>query len=202
MDLKEFAAARLNPRGYKAVLQANDGLEEIELLHRRHGSSAHLIGDSQPANSQHGYSAHNLPHRSRRLPSLHIGNWRRGLIRATATSSTALIVNIVIYAVMYKHYGVEFGTGVLYTGSCKAVHAGDTLIHLALNVVSTLLLGASNYCLQGLISPTRREVDALHAQKKWVTIGVQHWRNLFYISWRRRLGCILLALTTIPVHLL
>ena len=47
--------------------------------------------------------------------------------------------------------------------SCSAVHRANTGIHLALDIVSTLVLGASTYVMEGLCASSRAEVDAAHA---------------------------------------
>ena len=75
-------------------------------------------------------------------------------------------------------------------------------MHVAINVLSTLLLGASNYSMQCLSSPTRREVDKAHSQGIWLDIGVPSVRNLRKLSTTRIVLWWLLAISSIPLHLL
>jgi len=56
--------------------------------------------------------------------------------------------------------------------------------------------------MQVLSSPTRKEVDAAHAKREWMEIGIPSIRNLWDISLARTLLWIILALSSIPLHLL
>lgn len=67
---------------------------------------------------------------------------------------------------------------------------------------STLLLGASNAACQILAAPLREEVDKAHSQGKWMHIGVFDFLNLRFITWKRIVLCGLIALSSIPLHLL
>ena len=75
-------------------------------------------------------------------------------------------------------------------------------LHLAINVLSTILLSASNYCIQCLSSPTRQEVNKAHANAEWLDIGVPSIRDLRYIGWRRIITWWLLGLNSVPLHLM
>lgn len=74
--------------------------------------------------------------------------------------------------------------------------------HLVINILSTLLLGASNYSMQCLSSPTRSEVDKAHGQGIWLDIGVPSIRNLRRLSVSRIVLWWLLAISSLPLHLL
>ena len=86
--------------------------------------------------------------------------------------------------------------------SCKSSRTVIFAVHLVINVFATLLLSASNYCMQLLSSPLREEVDIAHAAKNWKYIGVPNFRILQHISWTRRLLRLNLAISSPPVHLL
>lgn len=72
-----------------------------------------------------------------------------------------------------------------------------------INILSTALLGASNYCMQCLAAPSREQVDKAHNQKTWVRIGVPNIIDLvrYQTGKRRFLGSILL-ITSLPIHLM
>lgn len=55
-------------------------------------------------------------------------------------------------------------------------------LHLVINALSTLLLSATNYAMQCLSSPTRKEVDKPHRHYIWLDIGVLSVRSLRRIS--------------------
>jgi hypothetical protein len=76
-------------------------------------------------------------------------------------------------------------------------------MHLVINILSTLMLGASNYCMQCLASPSRAQVDEAHAKRIWVRIGVPNIWNLLSRQRGKRqvLGWILLV-TSAPIHLM
>ena len=78
------------------------------------------------------------------------------------------------------------------------------MIHLGINIVSTLLLGASNYCAQLLVAPTRSEVDRAHEKKDWLDIGVPSFRNLWKrrIARKRKATWTLLMISSVFLHLI
>jgi hypothetical protein len=130
-----------------------------------------------------------------------VSGWRAGLLRAFLASLLALIANICVFAWLLRRNNPEDGTGTIHTATCGEVSTMETGIKAALNVVSTLILGASTYAMQGTTSPTRDEVDAAHRKGKWLEIGTQSWRNLSYVSRRHATIWSVLALSSLPLHL-
>lgn len=111
-----------------------------------------------------------------------------------------LLINVIVTIGIVVHFGAEKGLSTLYQGNCNHVSQINFGIHLAINVLGTLLLAASNYCMQVLSAPTRREVDRAHAQRKWLDIGLSSFRNLGKIRrWRLWLW-ILLLVASLPLH--
>jgi hypothetical protein len=87
------------------------------------------------------------------------------------------------------------------SGEAEDMSWWSSAFHIVINILSTLLLGASNYTMQVLSSPTRGEIDRAHSSNQWLDIGVLSLRNLGRISRRRRFLCVILALSSIPIHL-
>lgn len=88
------------------------------------------------------------------------------------------------------------------TGSCAMAKRITLWVDFAVNVLSTLLLSASNHCAQVLSSPSRSDIDKAHAKGKWMDIGVPSVRNLAHIAkWRVALWAVLF-LSSGPLHLL
>lgn len=87
-------------------------------------------------------------------------------------------------------------------GTCATVRAYNRWLHLVINALSTVLLGASNYCAQLLAAPTREEVDEAHADGRWFDVGVQSFRNLRRVDSRRRYFWVCLMLSSGLLHLL
>lgn len=131
-----------------------------------------------------------------------ISGWRAGLVRSFLLSLFALLVNIAIYTWLFRTYDAQAGTATVKRGPCGMIRNTNTGFHAALNIISTWILGASTYAMQGITAPTRAEVDAAHAKGKWVEIGAPSLRNLKYVRRRNTWIWLLLALTSMPFHLL
>jgi hypothetical protein len=128
--------------------------------------------------------------------------WRFGVVSCACSAFFVFIINLsgTIWAIRTK--GQQDGRGTIYGGSCTRVRELNVAIHLLINVLSTILLSASNYCMQCLSAPTRIEVDKAHAKRQWLDIGVPSIKNLTHISAKRVLLWWLLGLTSLPLHLL
>ena len=121
-------------------------------------------------------------------------------------SFCALIGNIIVMAIVSgsiddkDSQGSAFAT--IRQGRCSEMEHIQLGIHLIINVVSTLLLGASNYCMQCLSAPTRSEIDREHKQRRFLDIGVPSLRNLRVIKKERLVCWCLLGLSSLPLHLM
>lgn len=117
------------------------------------------------------------------------------------TASLVFLINLIVTIWAATHYGIENGIGTIQDGSCQTTKTLSLWSHLAINVLGTALLSASNYCMQCLSAPTRPEIDRAHERHVWLSVGVQSVRNLLYISRTRALLWVILALSSIPLHL-
>ena len=136
-------------------------------------------------------------HRLKKLEGYHFG-----VLCCAVTTATVLVINLILTIWAVSSSGVHNGLGTLQDGSCKKTAALTFWAHLAINVLSTLLLGASNYSMQCLSSPTRGEIDKAHGKGLWLDIGVPSIRNLRHLSTARVSLWWLLAMSSIPLHLL
>lgn len=125
-----------------------------------------------------------------------------GVSLCVLAATIVLIINLVATLWASIKYGVTEGFGTIQQGSCEKTKTLSQWLHLTINGLSTMLLGASNYCMQCLSSPTREEVDSAHAQGIALDIGVPSVRNLGRIARRRQVLWVLLAVSGIPLHLL
>lgn len=128
--------------------------------------------------------------------------WRLGVIYCAAVVALSLIGNLAITIWASKTFGLIDGIGTIHKGTCPSIKRIGLWVHVAINVMSTVLLGASNYCMQCLCSPTRREVDRAHESHTWLDIGIQSFRNLTKIKKSRLILWALLAASSIPLHLM
>jgi len=130
--------------------------------------------------------------------------WHTGVLACATCVVVVLLINVglTIYAAANPEYTTEGGTVTLYSGSCDKSIVIGMLLHLVINALSTLLLSGSNYTQQCLSAPTRSEIDAAHARRRWMDIGVPGIRNLFRIKAERTFLWIAIGITSVPLHLL
>ncbi|KAI5921707.1 hypothetical protein F4810DRAFT_677442 [Camillea tinctor] len=116
--------------------------------------------------------------------------------------TVVFLANLALAIYATTKYPSTNGVGLIYSGDCSVVNNLNYWIHLLINLFSTGMLSASNYCAQIQAAPTRKDIDHAHKQGFWLDIGVPSLKNIRYIKGRRWLSCIVLALTSIPIHLL
>ncbi len=132
--------------------------------------------------------------------------WQKSVLWFCAGSLASFIANLTftIWAMRRAGSNIQNGVGVLAEEtSCARAKTINTGIHLLINVLSTILLAGSNYCMQCLTAPTREQVDEAHRESRWVDVGVPSIRNLLETaSGGNVLLWVLLALSSLPLHLL
>lgn len=117
--------------------------------------------------------------------------------------SLNVILTIIAAAIFYsKPQEQESISALLYQGKCSVSKNWARGLHFLINVLSTLMLAASNFCMQCLSSPSRDEVDIAHAQGKWLDVGVPSLKNLASIGVKQRMLWLALLVTSLPIHLL
>lgn len=126
--------------------------------------------------------------------------WRGGALVCIAIVSLVLLLNVVLAIITATAWATKEGVSTAYMGDCAVASRTTTALHLLINLLSSLLLGASNYCMQRLVAPTRKEIDEAHAKKKWLDIGVPSVRNLASISRGRLAIWVLLGVSSVPLH--
>ena len=129
-------------------------------------------------------------------------SWKIGVMAAAAMTTIVMLVNSILTIWASAAFGLEDGIGTAYEGACDVISAWSFWLHILINALSSALLSASNYTMQCATAPTRRECDLAHARGDWLDIGVPSVRNLFRISWQRRIMWLLLAVSSTPIHLL
>ncbi|KAK4169634.1 hypothetical protein QBC43DRAFT_295414 [Cladorrhinum sp. PSN259] len=126
----------------------------------------------------------------------------RAILIHLSVVNVVFFTNLALSIYALTKYGSRRGVGLIYEGDCARVKSLDGWLHLLINLLSTGMLSASNYCMQLQASPTRANVEKAHKDGKWVDIGVPSFRNLAYISNWKRTSWMLLALSSVPVHML
>ena len=132
----------------------------------------------------------------------HFQGWRMGVTLGAITTGVVLVINLSVMIWGAAGAGFKGGLRTLQHGTCKETKNLSLWLHLAINVLSTLLLGASSYTMQCLSSPTRDEIDGAHRNYKWLDIGIPSLRNFKHKSRGKLLLWYLMAISSVPLHLL
>ncbi|KAJ5371906.1 hypothetical protein N7517_003912 [Penicillium concentricum] len=194
-----------------------------------HKSAYHLLQSASPKDSEQDPlqdSSHDEEHESYLKRSIfrdgaRFEGWKFTVFLAFITSLVVLFFNIglILYTATHSRhddlelypieYQSEYSQGkhhirntVLYEGDCDTVHRLSTGFHLLVNLLSTALLSASNFGMQCLSAPTRRDIDKVHQSGRWLDIGVPSIRNIFRVSRRRSVLWLSLAFLSLPFHLM
>lgn len=144
---------------------------------------------------------------------IYLSRRSRALLMQILLIGIILSANLGLTIFAISHYGSQNGVGTIYEGDCERVKTLDQWLHLLINFLGTGMLSASNYCMQLQAAPTRADIDRAHQAQsheqnhahqegRWLDIGVPSLRNLQYISNWRRVAWVLLAISSIPVHLM
>jgi hypothetical protein len=130
--------------------------------------------------------------------------WRRA---AQVNIAVLVVITVTMFCFLMASISREktferaymFFAGTCDGGSATQINVG---LHLMLNVVSTAIFASSHFFMQVLNSPSRREVDAAHAAKSRMSIGVPSIRNIFRVSRFETCCWVVISVSSIPIHLL
>ena len=128
--------------------------------------------------------------------------WRFCVAASSAVALAVMIFNITLAVWASTKYGTEDGVGTAIEGSCSLVNVWSLIFKLVINILSSILLSVSNYAMQCMSSPSREDLNRAHAKGDWMDIGISGVRNLVRIRRLRAILWLLLACTSIPIHLL
>ena len=166
----------------------------------RSGSTSRL----RQQNDESVAKTRSLSSRIRRLYS----KWRRTReyrfdeLFCVGLSKIVVIINSILIIWGSKSFDVNIGIGTIQHEQCDRTKNLSLWLHLAINILDTALLSASNYIMQCLSFSTRRDIDKAHARNTWLDIGVPSVRNLSRITRKRTALWRLLAITSLPLHLM
>jgi hypothetical protein len=128
--------------------------------------------------------------------------WRRTILLGALFCGVSLAINIASAIVASRSVmDTDGDRKALFRGDCTRARKLNILIHLGINLLSTILLASSNYAMQCLSAPTRTELDKAHAKSKWLDIGILSFRNLAQIKTVRMLFWLLLGVSSLCLHL-
>ncbi|KAH8897511.1 hypothetical protein GQ53DRAFT_818775 [Thozetella sp. PMI_491] len=135
------------------------------------------------------------------VPYRRLSGWRRAVAVNTYIISLVFIflVSLLFYCCVQAK-GLQ--SWVFFTATCQSTGQLNLLIHLVINILSTIVLGSSNFFMQILSSPTRADVDKRHSMGIWLNIGIPSVRNLRLLPTRRVVCWLLFLLSSFPIHML
>lgn len=130
--------------------------------------------------------------------------WTKGVLFCAYGTSFVLLLNIILAGLaMSRTYDSKLSeASPIYKGDCSNSKGWATGLHLIINALSTIMLAATNYCMQCLGAPSRADTDYAHARQRWLEIGTSSIRNLRFFGRRHIILWLLLLVSSLPIHLL
>lgn len=117
--------------------------------------------------------------------------------------SCGLILTISLLSVTLSRPGSTITEAkIIFDGKCSTSNRLDLFLQFVINIFSTCVLASSNFFMQIVSSPTRKELDHAHRSLHSLEIGVSSFKNLGALSWFKILAWAGLFLTSVPIHLL
>jgi hypothetical protein len=120
----------------------------------------------------------------------------------TSLAFFVFLINVALAAWATKVHPTPAMIGSFFTGNCARIKNINIGLHFLLNVLSSLFLGAGNYCMQVVVAPTGEEVRSAHASGRYFDIGVHSIHNLRHVSWHRRVTWLGLGICSTLLHLM
>jgi hypothetical protein len=133
----------------------------------------------------------------------HLLGWRFGVVIFSVAALLVLVANIGIAIYSIRQYGgpVTADFKPVFIGSCDKTKKLNTWTHFMINILSSILLSGSNFSMQVLTAPTRKQIDNAHAKRRWLDIGIPSIRNLRFMGHGQRALWAFILLTSAPLHL-
>ncbi|KAJ5116229.1 hypothetical protein N7456_000577 [Penicillium angulare] len=128
--------------------------------------------------------------------------WRFTVASGALAGILILLVNIITLGVVYGQSELVNNSLALSPGSCARARGASLGAHVIINILSTILLAYSNFSMQCLSSPTRKEIDMAHSKRHWLHIGVPSIRNVFFVSRKKAALWIILGVSSFPLHMI
>lgn len=140
------------------------------------------------------------------LLALWKNNFRKGWRRTAVINTIAVTTFTLFTAALLAWSSSRSGGGVdsnliFFDGDCAKSASMNLWLHLLLNACSTGVIASSNFFMQVLNSPTRREVDKAHRENVALEIGVPSLSNILHVAWFKNVCWLLFFASSFPIHL-
>ena len=113
-----------------------------------------------------------------------------------------LTLMLLVLLVISLRLNGSWSDTAIFVGNCPQSDRNVLLLRTGINVLATAILTSSNFFLQLLTAPIREDIDKAHDRSKWLEVGVNSLRNLRFITWPKLAIWLLIALLSIPFHLI
>ncbi|KAK0627378.1 hypothetical protein B0T14DRAFT_563186 [Immersiella caudata] len=130
---------------------------------------------------------------------------RNLLWAAFGTCFLVFLINLCLYLIASTKLttdGREDFVRDIYRGDCGVAERASLAAHAVINLLSTVMLWASNLAMQLATAPNRAAIDRAHKKGQWFDIGVLSLHNLKSIPAVNRVVWLVLALSSVPIHFL
>ena len=97
--------------------------------------------------------------------------WRAGTLNFAVCASIVFVINLAITIWSFSKATSKNNDEVFMEKDCNEIKIWNSGLHVIINVFSTILLGGSNYCMQILSAPTRKDIDQAHAKGSFADGG-------------------------------
>lgn len=124
------------------------------------------------------------------------------LLVQTLVALVTCLCSIAFTVWAYITYPPTQGVGKVPSTDYISAAQINTGAHVILNVLSSLFLGAGNYCMQVLVAPSAKSIRSRHADGKHLDIGVQSVSNLTFAPKPQRALWLALGTISLLLHLL
>ncbi|KAB5554515.1 hypothetical protein GE09DRAFT_964056 [Coniochaeta sp. 2T2.1] len=200
--LGERAVDVVTPRGHRphqSRAAEFEGFFDDASTHHN-AERSHSPGDGDEEHMLAG-SWEKKPRRTRGWKKV-LAGWKGGIALNVLLGLMILVAGFVCLIYAAGKVSLSTNESVIFSGSCTTAKSINTGVHALINVFVVVLVAGGNYVFQVLSSPTRDEVDAAHAKKKWLDIGIPSFRNLARISRGRAFLAILMLLVAVATQIM
>ncbi|KAI0144643.1 hypothetical protein GGR57DRAFT_481571 [Xylariaceae sp. FL1272] len=184
--------------------QNTGGTQQLSGTNTRSGLIPHIVpfrANSFPEKIEFASLFSHINGRRKKPHRFGLSKRDRALLLQVLLIIAVFVTNLTILLYASLRYPAVNGVGLLYAGDCGKIQTANRYLHLLINVLSTAMLSSSSYCIQLQASPTRADVDKAHRRNRWLDIGAPSLRNLRFIGPWRLLSCVILLLSSLPIHL-
>ncbi|KAH6657589.1 hypothetical protein BKA67DRAFT_192664 [Truncatella angustata] len=129
--------------------------------------------------------------------------WRRtGIVNLVLVAvCAASLLGSLVASITRSNSSINTAT-IIYEAECSYISRLNLSLHLLINLVSSGVLASSNFYMQVLSSPSRKEIDHTHEYLKSLDIGIPSVKNIRFISPFKQICWAILLLSSFPLHLI